>query len=73
MIDSKQHLTNQWSDAPTGSWMQVEIWLRGNMNQEQAKERKSQNKRRLVLHLKVGMVRRFPLCETELFNTNLLK
>ena len=41
MIDSTQHLTNQQSDALTGSWMQV--------------ERFPQNKRRLMLHLKVGM------------------
>ena len=50
MIDSALHLTNQWSDVPSNSWRQVERWTpNGNMNQEQAKERKRQNKRRLVL------------------------
>jgi len=57
MIASPQHLTNQQSDAPTGSWMQVERWPpNGSTSQEQEKERKGLNKTRLVLHLKVGML-----------------
>ncbi|XP_036964060.1 BTB/POZ domain-containing protein 3-like [Acanthopagrus latus] len=47
MIDSTQHLTNQQSDALTGSWMQV--------------ERFPQNKRRLMLHLKRTIT--FPLTD----------
>ena len=41
MIASPQHLTNQQSDAPTGSWMQVERWPpNGSTSQEQEKEKK---------------------------------
>lgn len=52
---SKQHLIDQWSDQADGE-QQVERWPFTHQNESGASRRKSQNKKRFMLHLEMGML-----------------